>query len=105
MLVRDTKAVYRHQVMQAVGKEATRDEVLAYLFGDEDGWTDNNFVIREWSDDDKRTPLQRLNMFWAIPFTLLVSPYQYVVKGRVGWDTKTRFSRWILRVTGHLKET
>ncbi|MFA7287283.1 MAG: hypothetical protein WC055_00225 [Melioribacteraceae bacterium] len=105
MLIRDTKEVYRFKVENAVGKNATAKNVLDYLFGeylDERGKA--NFVLREWSTDHK-TALNRINMFWAIPFTLICSPYRYITKGFIGWDTKTVLGRFILRVTGHLRET
>ena len=106
ILVRDTKEVYKLQVESAVGKDASVKQVLDYLFGTCPYYddTETNFVIREWEEDKKRTPLHRLNMFWAIPLTVLCMPYQYIVRGHTGWDTKTAFGRWILRVTGHLKE-
>src|SRR5690606_37750424 len=105
ILVRDTKEVYRHQVESAVGENASAKQVLDYLFGTYPYYdTKTNFVIREWEADKERTPLHRLNMFWAIPLTVLCMPYQYIVRGHMGWDTKTAFGRWILRVTGHLKE-
>lgn len=99
MLIRDTKEVYRSRVRKAVGENATADDVLDYLFdyGNED------FVIREWRDSTT-TVSQRLNMCWAVPLTLVCAPVQYILCGRVGWDTKTAFGRWILRVTGHLGE-
>ena len=105
MLVRNTESVYRHEIEKELGKDATGEQVLDYIFGtyDNDYRRSSDFVLRVWSDD-KRSALQRLNMFWAIPLTLFLSPYQYVVNGQVGWDTNTKAGRFILRVTGHLKE-
>lgn len=105
MLIRDTRSVYRHEVENAVGKDATAKQVLDYLFGGygEYDRPDADFVIRKW-EEDGRTVLHRLNMFWAIPLTLLLSPFMYLFKGQVGWDTKSKTGRFILRVTGHLKE-
>jgi len=104
ILIRDTKNVYRSAIEAAVGKDASGKKVLDHLLGDylSDG-PDTDFVIREWSSDT-RTPMQRLNMFWAIPFTLICAPYQFVAKGQVGWDTKTKIGRWVLKVTGHLED-
>lgn len=84
MLIKDTKEVYRFKVEKAIGKDATARDVLDYLFGDSlDEGGKANFVIREWCSDI-RTPMNRINMFWAIPFTLLLSPYQYITKGQIG---------------------
>lgn len=105
MLIRDTRSLYRHEVEKAVGKGATAKQVLDYLFGryGEYDRPEADFVIRQWSDDNK-TLVNRLNMFWAIPLTILLSPFMYLLKGQIGWDTKTALGRFILRVTGHLKD-
>lgn len=103
ILVRDTKDVYRHQVKKYIGKDGTVDDVLDYLFGKYGEPCDADFVIRAWSKDS-HTRLQRLNMFWAVPLTMCCMPFQYVMKGKTGWDTTTKFGRWILKVTGNLRE-
>lgn len=104
MLIRETTEVFRYKIEQAVGKDASGRQVLDYVFGETLAQRGNApFVIREWRTD-RRTRLQRLNMFWAMPLTLLCAPYQYVVHGFIGWDTKTRLGRWILRATGHFQE-
>lgn len=104
MLLRDTVRCYRLKIESAVGKDATGKEVLDYIFG-----TSNNdyrgqagIELRVWSKDNKK-PVHRLNMLWAIPLTLLLAPVRYVLHGDIGWDTKTKMGRFILRVTGHLK--
>lgn len=106
MLIKDTKQVYRHQVEEYIGKNGTVKDVLDYLFGGYGEYDQRgaDFIIRKWSGDD-RTVLNRLNMFWAIPFTLLLSPFMYLKCGYVGWDTKSIAGRFILKATGHLKET
>ncbi len=102
LLIRDTRELYRHEIEQAVGKDASGKQALDHLLGEyPDYQSGADFVIRAWRSDE-RTPVQRLNMFWAIPFTLLCAPYQYVAKGQVGWDTKSRLGRWLLKVTGNL---
>lgn len=102
MLVRDTKGIYRHQVKEAVGKDATAEQVLDYLFGDCMGESKSDFTIRIW-DHDNKTPLQRLNFYWLVPFTLICAPVRYVFYGYIGWDTKTKFGRWILKIAGEYR--
>lgn len=104
LLIRDTREVYRFKIENKVGKNATAKDVLDYIFGDSVYGGKANFVIREWQEDDK-TAFQRLNMFWVIPLTLICAPYQYVSKGQIGWDTKTALGRWLLKITGYLRET
>lgn len=105
MFIRDKRKLYRHEVESAVGKDATAKQVLDHLFGGphDYGCHDADFVIYKWTGE-KRTVLHRLNMFWAMPLTLLLSPFMYLFAGQVGWDTKTKVGRFILRVTGHLKD-
>jgi len=104
VLIRDTKHVHRFQVEQAVGKDASGKRVLDYLFGEyPEHHGEADFVIRAWRSDD-RTVIQRLNMLWAIPLTLLLAPYRYVAKGHIGWDDKTVFGGWLLKVTGSMND-
>lgn len=58
------------------------------------------FMIRHYDDDQPKTALHRLNMFWAVPFTIALMPIKYVIYGDTGWSMKSRFGGWILRVTG-----
>ena len=104
-IVRDNRGVFRREVEDEVGKSASGKEVLDYLLGTESNGhnADSRILIKVWMDDD-RTVIHRLNMFWVMPLTLLLSPVMYVLNGSVGWTTRTRFGRFVLRVTGHLKE-
>lgn len=107
MLVRRTSSVYKYQVKSAVGENATADDVLNYIFGESVmGYEEKHqydFIIKAFNRDKQRRWWHRLNMFWAIPLTIICSPYQYVVDGYVGWTDKTALGRFILRVTGHLE--
>lgn len=103
ILIRDTAGVYRCAIERELGKDATGQQVLDHLFGLYGEDPGVNFVIREWCKEDK-TKLQRLNMLWAMPLTLALWPFRYVLNGDGGWSTKTRTGRFILRVTGHLKD-
>ena len=106
MLVRCTSKAYRHQVEKAVGKDATAKQVLDHIFGGygEYDRPDADFVLRVWDGDYNRTFWHRLNMFWAMPLTLLLSPFMYLKSGQVGWSDKSATGRFILRVTGHLRD-
>lgn len=103
VFIRDTTGVYRHKIEQELGKDATGQQVLDYLLGPYGDDSRVNFVIREWRKDD-RTKLQRLNILWVIPLSILLWPIRYVLYGDGGWSTKTRMGRFILRVTGYLKD-
>lgn len=60
----------------------------------------DEFMIRHYDNHQPKTAIQRLNMFWAVPFTIVLAPIKYVIYGDTGWSMKSKFGRWILRVTG-----
>src|SRR5690606_3010067 len=105
IFIHDNARVYRLKIEQELGKDATGQQVLDHLFGPygEDSSSSVNYVIREWRKDD-RTKLQRLNILWVIPLSVVLWPFRYVLYGDGGWSTKTRMGRFILRVTGYLKD-
>lgn len=102
IFIRDTTGVYRYKIERELGKDATGQQVLDYLLGPYGDDSRVNFVIREWRKDD-RTKLQRLNLLWVMLLTIVLWPFRYVLYGDAGWSTKTPMGRFILRVTGYLK--
>jgi len=105
-LVRKNNEVYRHQIEAYLGKDAKVGDALDYIFGhyNNDYRSMGGFTLRVWSKD-KRKWWQRLNMFWAMPLTVIVLPFQWVVHGKSGWDTKTKLGTFILKVTGNLHDS
>lgn len=104
MIIKNTKSVYRYAIERELGKDASAKQVLDHLFGDAYGNDKSvDYVISEWSDCDK-TKMQRFNTIIAIIFILITSPYQYITDGHLGFDSKTRLGRWVLRITGNLHE-
>lgn len=103
VFIRDTTGVYRHKIERELGKDATGQQVLDYLLGHYGDDSRVNFVIREWRKDD-RTKLQRLNILWVIPLSIVLWPFRYVLYGDGGWSTKTPMGRFLLRITGYLKD-
>lgn len=103
VFIRDTTGVYRHKIERELGKDATGQQVLDYLLGPYGDDSRVNFVIREWRKDD-RTKLQRLNILWVIPLSIVLWPFRYVLYGDGGWSTKTPMGRFLLRITGYLKD-
>lgn len=103
MIYKKKNMAYRHQVRKlAGGKNATADSVLEVLFPYEDY---GEFKIQHWDDlynsDAKKTWWQRLNLLWVYPiFFTLVLPVQWVVKGRIGFDERTKLGRVVLKLVG-----
>lgn len=105
LLIKNSALTHRHEIENALGKDATGEQVLDHIFGtyDTNYQGSTNFVIRTW-DSDSRTFANRLNMFWAMPLTLLLAPFMYLKDGQVGWSSNSAAGRFVLKVTGHLKD-
>lgn len=106
MFIRDTRKVYRSEIEKNLGKDASGEKVLDYMFGtyDNDYNSNSDITIRKWGEPTQNKIIHRINMIWAIPLTLIILPLQYLITGNTGWDTKTKLGRWILKITGHLTE-
>jgi len=82
-----------------------KQNLESFLFGDCYGDKDSDYYL---SKPDyyyvKSKITHRLNMLWAWPFTLICYPFQYILKGEVGWSERTIFGKWILKVCGYIKE-
>lgn len=103
MIIRKSKSAYRCSIIKELGEDCTGKQVLDHLFGDYDNdyQSYENYYISEWCSD-KRKWWQRLNMFWAMPLTIIILPFQWVVVGHTGWSDKNKVGRFVLRVTGNL---
>lgn len=110
MLLRDKRFTSRYNLVDEIkdkyGEDYTREHVLDYLMGD--SWSDNtpygDYAIHTYESSDKSFK-HRLNMCWVLPLVLLTAPLQWVLTGSTGVSTKTKFECWLLKITGHLKET
>lgn len=85
-----------------LGRKFNRDELMDYLFGShsERAKCHHELFIYE---KPETAMVHRINRLWAYPLTLLVSPYQYIRYGQVGWTHKTKLGKFILTCTGYLK--
>lgn len=106
MFIRDTKRLHRSDIEKVLGKNATGEDVLDYIFGtwENDYNSDSGLIISIWDESDRKTMLQRFNMLWVVPLTFILAPFNYVLKGCIGWDTKSKIGRWFIKITGNLKE-
>ena len=85
-----------------LGRKFNRDELMDYLFGSYSERAECNHELFIY-EEPETTMVHRINRLWAYPFTLLVSPYQYIRYGQVGWTHKTKLGKFILTCTGYLK--
>lgn len=92
------KHAYRHVLERSLKDKAAAREALDLLFDDDSDY----IILHRRNPYIKTTALERLNMFWAWPLTLICAPFMYVIWGEMGWSEESTFGKFILRVTGHL---
>ncbi len=54
----------------------------------------------EWMERHDATFLQRINRLWFVPLYLLTIPFQWIIKGRVGFESTSKFGLLCKRITG-----
>lgn len=103
MWYKDKKRAMQSAVIKAAGgKDATKESILKVLFGDD--FNDRTEFYVYWWDNpyEKETAWwQRVNKLWFIPlFLIFIAPVQYLVKGHVGFDSRTKIGEIILKLIG-----
>lgn len=102
MFYKEKKRVFKSQLIeQAGGDKATKDSILEVLFDDTGDfyvyWWDNPWIVeKKW--------YHRLNYLWMLPlFWIFIAPFQWLVKGEVGFSEKTKVGEMILKLVGENK--
>ncbi|EMB0575487.1 hypothetical protein U7Q51_004500 [Enterobacter hormaechei] len=54
----------------------------------------------EWMESRDATFLQRLNRLWFVPLYLLTIPFQWLIRGRMGFETTSKVAAVINKITG-----
>lgn len=54
----------------------------------------------EWMESRDATFWQRLNRLWFVPLYLLTIPFQWLIRGRIGFETTSRVGAFFSRMTG-----
>ncbi len=101
MWYKQKKRVMKSAVIeQAGGDKATKESILEVLFSEE---CTNDFYVYWWENpwEHPKAWWQRLNYLWFIPvFFVLIAPVQWLVKGKVGFDQRTKLGEIILNMLG-----
>lgn len=90
------KKLYRHQLEQMLKEAHNPQDVLGFLFDD-----DQFSIIDRYADVDKLTKLQRFNRLWVYPLFILAAPFRYVMYGDPGYDRESRLGRVLERLVGY----
>ena len=80
----------KRQVLTEVGKDASVEDVLNHLFGDDDNSSD--YVVYKYVHSD-RTLLNRLNLIWVWPLFLISMPFQWLITGNTGVTRNSKIGR------------
>lgn len=88
---------------EQIGGKLSKEETLDFLFGNHSdrARTRLNLYLLE---EPEKTVFHRLNHLWAFPLTFVLAPFRYVLYGDIGWDSKTRLGRFILKSCGFHKD-
>ena len=101
MWYKDKKRAMKSDVLTlAGGDEATKESILEVLFSED---CSNEFYVYWWENpwEQPKTWWQRLNFLWFLPiFFLLIAPVQWLVKGKIGFDQRTKMGEIILKLIG-----
>lgn len=54
----------------------------------------------EWMSQRDATFWQRLNRLWFVPLYLLTIPFQWLIRGRMGFETTSKVGAFFSRLTG-----
>ncbi|WP_373203382.1 hypothetical protein [Citrobacter amalonaticus] len=78
--------------------------------GDAKAWTDMNDYPEqyayqvvdntEWRQRRDAKFWQRLNRLWFIPLWMLTIPFQWLIRGRVGFENESKVAKLFVKLTG-----
>lgn len=105
MWYKDKKRAMKSVVISAAkeysGKDdPSKEDILEVLFSEENT---NDFYVYWWENpyDTPKTFVQRLNYLWFLPlFCVVIAPLQWLFKGRVGFDERTKIGEVVLKLIG-----
>ena len=98
MIKQKTNRAYKSSLIKHIheelGDNVTGDEVIEYLI-------EGNFdyEVRQYSKS-RKTIYQRLFFVFFIILFLFIGPVQWIVSGKVGVSSNSKFGRKILDITG-----
>ncbi len=101
MFYKEKKRAMKSAVLkQAGGDAATKESILEVLFPEQ---CSQDFYVYWWENpwEQPKTMLQRINFLWFAPiFILLIAPVQWIIKGKAGFDERTKIGEVILKLIG-----
>ncbi len=78
----------------------TAKEVLEYMIGDSDNWTNGDYVVYKYAKTKRRNFIQRVNMLWVYPLFVITIPLQYLFLGDWGLNRNNKVGKivdWLVK--------
>jgi len=104
--------LYRYELEKRLKEQGFDNwkQISNFLCGEEPGWEDSARMPEqyayqvvdntEWMEQRDATFWQRLNRLWFVPLYLLTIPFQWLIRGRMGFETTSKVGEFISRITG-----
>ncbi|ENJ1049788.1 hypothetical protein AB0266_004529 [Salmonella enterica] len=99
--------LHRYQLEKKLKDEGFEnyEEITSFLCGGrlEDGRSHFAYQVvdnTEWMSRRDAKFWQRLNRLWFVPLYLLTIPLQWLIRGRIGFETTSKAAQIISRITG-----
>lgn len=104
--------LYRYELENRLKEEGFENwkQISNFLCGGQPDWEDSvrtpeqyEYQVvdnTEWMSKRDATFWQRLNRLWFVPLYLLTIPFQWLIRGRMGFESTSKLGAFISRLTG-----
>lgn len=96
----DTNRILKDAKENLGREDFTPIELLEYMLGDKEGWYRGSFIVYKYTDNSKRSVIQRINMLWVYPLFLLCIPFQWVCTGSIGVTQNSKIGKVLDKLVG-----
>tara|TARA_R110000803_G_scaffold13482_9_gene37939 strand:- start:20908 stop:21228 length:321 start_codon:yes stop_codon:yes gene_type:complete len=93
------KARYsQRREIKALSGGDTADEVIDWLLGEEQGYSDHDYVLYKYDYNRGRTLMNRINTLWVYPVFILSIPFQWIITGDYGLTRDSKIGKIVDRL-------
>ena len=104
--------LWRHELEKRLKEQGFDNwkEICNFLCGEGDYYAESSKVPEQydyvvvdntkWMGRRDATFWQRLNRLWFVPLYLLTIPFQWLIRGRVGFESTSKVGAFFSRLTG-----
>ncbi|ENQ9020762.1 TPA: hypothetical protein MJC48_22675 [Klebsiella pneumoniae] len=104
--------LFRHELERKLKEQGFENwkEICNFLCGEGDDYAESAKMPEQydyqvvdntkWMASRDATFWQRLNRLWFVPLYLLTIPFQWLIRGRMGFETTSKTGAFFSRLTG-----